>query len=569
MSRTNFPFNHNKKGNEQQQNQQQQNQQHQQHQHHQHNQHLHQQLSEEMLDSSQYAATYPFLDVFDDTLTGHLGSSGGNEFKQSSVPSGYGGTTGMEGPASKRSRLNAHDAASASAAAIGAMTHDIFAPNPLPTHFGRRNQNLGGGGSNFGGSGSNFGGGVTASEINSLQQQLFNMQNAIAMQSNILAAAKSNRSSAAASALGSSSGSGDFLHSSVLQQNPFAQTALSSIYASQRTAASLSAAAQLSASASGAGSGNQQGMSNDPYLSSAFNTGQSSGFFGMQGSQASGNQQSGDFRSMIDRHSSDVNSSGFNNLQAFLGQQQTNLGSPNFLGMDNPGNFNLGRTSMQNPSRHDPFDMTHAHQQFAMHGDMESIPDISAQLKKLKRKQAASTNRQEMSPSAAAVATSTVRKFEGKWGERLQQLLAYKEVHGDCLVPDGYVANPKLARWVREQRGQFKNLRDGKPSHMTEERMAALNELGFTWSLREKVDWKDRFEELVDYKCKHGDCLVPTNYAPNAQLGTWVANQRKHYRLMKEGKRSIMTPERVALLDRIGFQWSIRPSGSRKAKRAP
>lgn len=164
------------------------------------------------------------------------------------------------------------------------------------------------------------------------------------------------------------------------------------------------------------------------------------------------------------------------------------------------------------------------------------------------------------------VVSSPMRKFDGKWGERLEQLRAYKDTHGDCLVPDGYSANPKLARWVREQRGQFKNLRDGKPSHMTQERMAALNELNFTWSLREKVDWKDRFEELVDYKCKHGDCLVPTNYAPNAQLGTWVANQRKHYRLMREGKRSIMTQERIVLLERAGFQWSIRPSGSRRSK---
>ena len=151
-------------------------------------------------------------------------------------------------------------------------------------------------------------------------------------------------------------------------------------------------------------------------------------------------------------------------------------------------------------------------------------------------------------------------EFDGKWGRRLGQLRQYKVEYGDCLVPDGFLSNPKLARWVREQRGQYKYLKEGRPSHMTQKRMNALNKIGFTWSLRRKVDWKDRYEELVAFKAKRGDCLVPTHYEPNAQLGTWVANQRKHYHLFKERKRSIMTQERVDMLEAIGFQWTIRKS---------
>lgn len=73
---------------------------------------------------------------------------------------------------------------------------------------------------------------------------------------------------------------------------------------------------------------------------------------------------------------------------------------------------------------------------------------------------------------------------EATWMERLRQLEDYKNRHGDCLVPTHWGVNPKLGTWVNHQRRQYKKFLEGKPSHITEERIAALDKLGFTWLTR-------------------------------------------------------------------------------------
>ena len=53
---------------------------------------------------------------------------------------------------------------------------------------------------------------------------------------------------------------------------------------------------------------------------------------------------------------------------------------------------------------------------------------------------------------------------------------------------------------------------------------------------------------------------VPNNH-PHAQLYTWVKSQRRQYKLMKEGRPSTITPDRIEALDRLGFSWEIRQKG--------
>ncbi|KAL7460012.1 hypothetical protein ACHAXS_000481, partial [Conticribra weissflogii] len=52
--------------------------------------------------------------------------------------------------------------------------------------------------------------------------------------------------------------------------------------------------------------------------------------------------------------------------------------------------------------------------------------------------------------------------------------------------------------------------------------------------------WRIRYDELVQYKEEFGDCLVPQRYERNPELGTWVRTQRRHYKLMIEGRPSSM-----------------------------
>lgn len=73
--------------------------------------------------------------------------------------------------------------------------------------------------------------------------------------------------------------------------------------------------------------------------------------------------------------------------------------------------------------------------------------------------------------------------------------------------------------------------------------------------------WNERFNELLEYKKHHGDCLVPQRYPQNPQLGVWVNKQRAEYKLFKEGKKSSMTKERIQALESVGFIWAKRRKG--------
>lgn len=148
---------------------------------------------------------------------------------------------------------------------------------------------------------------------------------------------------------------------------------------------------------------------------------------------------------------------------------------------------------------------------------------------------------------------------EEKWDQKLAELLDFRAAHGHCLVPHTYDPNPQLARWVKRQRRQYKLLQAGKTSTMTPERVGILEEAGFVWDSHE-ISWREKMQELAQYREQHGDTLVPSSYRDNPQLATWVKCQRRQYKLYHEGKPSGMSPHRIEQLDRIGFCWEIRPN---------
>ena len=97
------------------------------------------------------------------------------------------------------------------------------------------------------------------------------------------------------------------------------------------------------------------------------------------------------------------------------------------------------------------------------------------------------------------------KKQEEQWKQRLKELKAYKQKHGDCLVPQNYKHNRKLGNWVDTQRVQYKKRLNGVNSWITQERIDQLNEIDFEWEVgrTKKPDdtlWKQRFNELVKYK---------------------------------------------------------------------
>jgi hypothetical protein len=65
---------------------------------------------------------------------------------------------------------------------------------------------------------------------------------------------------------------------------------------------------------------------------------------------------------------------------------------------------------------------------------------------------------------------------------------------------------------------------------LTQERIDLLKELGFTWTIRSRdslgESWNEKLDFLREYKAIHGNCLVPSRYPSNPELGVWVGTQR-------------------------------------------
>lgn len=167
----------------------------------------------------------------------------------------------------------------------------------------------------------------------------------------------------------------------------------------------------------------------------------------------------------------------------------------------------------------------------------------------------------ESSSSEEFDAEEEERRFRpyqaGQWNEKFEELCVYRHKMGHCLVPHTFGENLPLARWVKRQRYQYKLMVEGKQSTMTEDRVTALDEIGFIWD-SQGAAWSERVNELADFRKIYMHCNVPSNYSENSQLATWVKCQRRQYKLHAEGKASNMTTLRISELESLGFEWELR-----------
>lgn len=151
---------------------------------------------------------------------------------------------------------------------------------------------------------------------------------------------------------------------------------------------------------------------------------------------------------------------------------------------------------------------------------------------------------------------------ETRWEEHFQNLLNYKQKHGDCHIPQNYPQDLALARWARRQRHQYKLKQQNKKSSLSDERQNLLEQAGFIWD-PQTDGWEIRRQELQLYLEEHGHCNV-SRYAENPQLATWVKRQRRQYKqAFAKGRPSKFHKERFAILTKMGFVWEARGVNSK------
>jgi len=144
------------------------------------------------------------------------------------------------------------------------------------------------------------------------------------------------------------------------------------------------------------------------------------------------------------------------------------------------------------------------------------------------------------------------------WDRMYETLQNYKMETGDTLVPRKYAKEKKIGEWVTDQRRQYKHKMSGKATLLSDERQRKLDDLGFVWSIRNRTDWNDRYQQLAEFKKESGNCAVPQMYSKNKALGKWVSKQREQYRFYLQDKPSFMSAERIDALNQLGFAWSIK-----------
>jgi hypothetical protein len=115
----------------------------------------------------------------------------------------------------------------------------------------------------------------------------------------------------------------------------------------------------------------------------------------------------------------------------------------------------------------------------------------------------------------------------GQWAEKHEKLCLLFQQKGHCLVRRGHQQNVALARWVKRQRYQCKLKLEGKSSTMTDERIQALESIGFVWD-SQGASWYERFNDL--------------KACPNGQIFKFDDLDSSEYNLLR-GYWHVMAPE--------------------------
>ena len=163
----------------------------------------------------------------------------------------------------------------------------------------------------------------------------------------------------------------------------------------------------------------------------------------------------------------------------------------------------------------------------------------------------------DAAPAGAAAANPHHATAEAsrdtKWSEMIDHLTTYATTHGHCDVPG---RQPRLGPWVQIQRAQYRLYRDGKPSALTSEKVAKLEELGFRWQIARDRDsvWTEMLERWLAVRGS-GKTNGGARVGQDPKLASWCKRQRKTYRLLGEGKPTPMKPEWAERLREVGFDF--------------
>ena len=158
----------------------------------------------------------------------------------------------------------------------------------------------------------------------------------------------------------------------------------------------------------------------------------------------------------------------------------------------------------------------------------------------------------ERRPSDSAADHGTVR--EANWERNFRSAARYARKYKHLLVPASYVDSDgvRLGVWISNLRAARKNRPDSyqvTPAHIKK-----LNSIGMVWDARD-AKWGTAYQQAKAYYKVHGNLHAAANYKSDETgfcLGDWLRRMRE-WDTTHDPK---LTPERRAMLDKIGMEWS-------------
>ena len=158
----------------------------------------------------------------------------------------------------------------------------------------------------------------------------------------------------------------------------------------------------------------------------------------------------------------------------------------------------------------------------------------------------------ERRPNDPAADHGTVR--EANWERNFRSAARYARKYKHLLVPASYVDSDgvRLGVWISNLRAARKNRPDSyqvTPAHIKK-----LNSIGMVWDARD-AKWGTAYQQAKAYYKAHGNLHAAANYKSDETgfcLGDWLRRMRE-WDTAHDPK---LTPERRAMLDKIGMEWS-------------
>ena len=151
---------------------------------------------------------------------------------------------------------------------------------------------------------------------------------------------------------------------------------------------------------------------------------------------------------------------------------------------------------------------------------------------------------------------------DNKWNNGYEYAKKYFNDNGNLYVNKEYKTKDgfDLGIWIVNQRIAY------YLNKLSDDRINLLESIGMVWNVYSDK-WTTGLEELNNYYKENGNLIISVDYVceNGFNLGTWVKNIRKKYRLGE------LTKEQIKILNDIGFNWNasngLWNNGYEKAKK--